>query len=424
MLIDDALQAKVITIAQILLRDESEETKRSPSAIAETVRLAALTAKVAPDQYDEAAAVAELVRRFSQWVPNDSALSDPTGHDDWLTAARKRDWRYWHRLQRYLERSLPVDVVEALDKSTDGIIAQLEDPTKKGQWDRRGLVVGHVQSGKTSSYSALICKAADAGYKIIVVLAGMHNNLRSQTQIRLEEAFLGYETSPNRDPGSPLGVFFEDRDPSIHPHCATTREDNGDFNTAAAKRFSISPEERPWLFVVKKNKTVLGRLLKWMQSNHVSDGVDPTSGRKMVNKLPLLVIDDEADNASVDTGEQEFVDGVADPDHEPKAINSLIRKILNTFSPRDALRQRLHPSRGENDRRGGRPFPAVLHSQPGRTIKLCRPGSCVRLAQPRRRKNRRPASDPRNPGPHRRRRSGLDARQAQKRPCATARRRG
>ena len=330
--IDDALQAKVITIAQILLRDESEETKRSPSAIAETVRLAALTAKVAADQYDEAAAVSELVRRFSQWVPNDSALSDPNGHDDWLTASRKRDWRYWHRLQRYLERALPVDVVEALDKSTDGIIGQLEDPTKEGQWDRRGLVVGHVQSGKTSSYSALICKAADAGYKIIVVLAGMHNNLRSQTQIRLEEAFLGYETSPNRDPGNPLGVFFEDRDPSIHPHCATTREDNGDFNTAAAKRFSISPEERPWLFVVKKNKTVLGRLLKWMQSNHVSDGVDPATGRKMVNKLPLLVIDDEADNASVDTGEQEFVDGVADPDHEPKAINSLIRRILNTFA--------------------------------------------------------------------------------------------
>ena len=330
--IDDALQAKVLTIAQVLLRDEPEETKRSPSDIAETVRLAAMTAKVAPDRYDEDAAVAELVRRFSQWVPNDSALSDPAGHDDWLTAARKRDWRYWHRLQRYMERSLPVDVVEALDKSTDGIIAQLEDPSKKGPWDRRGLVVGHVQSGKTSSYSALICKAADAGYKIIVVLAGMHNNLRSQTQIRLEEAFLGYETSPKREVGNPLGVFFEDKDPSIHPHCATTRENNGDFNTAAAKRFSVSPEERPWLFVVKKNKTVLSRLLEWMRSNHVADGVDPATGRKVVNKLPLLVIDDEADNASVDTGEQEFVDGVADPDHEPKAINGLIRKILNTFT--------------------------------------------------------------------------------------------
>ena len=329
--IDEAKQAKIIALAQILLRDEPDETKCSPSAIGETVRVAALTAKVAPDGYDEAEAVAELLRRFSRWVPNDAALSDPDDHDAWLDAAKKKNWRYWPRLQGYMERSLPLVVVDALDRSTDGVLGELEDPTKPGRWDRRGLVVGHVQSGKTSSYSALICKAADAGYKIIVVLAGMHNNLRSQTQIRLEEAFLGYETSPNRDPGNPLGVFFEDRDPSIHPHCATTREDNGDFNTAAARRFSISPEERPWLFVVKKNKTVLSRLLKWMQSNHVADGVD-ADGRKVVNKLPLLVIDDEADNASVDTGEQEFIEGVADPEYEPKAINSLIRKILNTFT--------------------------------------------------------------------------------------------
>jgi hypothetical protein len=329
--IDDAKQAKVISLAQILLRDEADETKRSPSAIGETVRLAATTARAAPEDYDEAEAIAELVRRFSQWVPDDAELSDPNGHDAWLVSSIKKDWRYWQRLQSYLERSLPIDVVDALDQSTDGILGQLENPAKPGPWDRRGLVVGHVQSGKTSSYSALICKAADAGYKIIVVLAGKHNNLRSQTQIRLEEAFLGYETSPNRDPGNPLGVFFEDRDPSIHPHCATTREDNGDFNTAAAKRFSISPEERPWLFVVKKNKTVLTRLLKWMQSNHVANGVD-AQGNRIVNRLPLLVIDDEADHASIDTGEQDFIDGVADPDHEPKAINSLIRKILKTFS--------------------------------------------------------------------------------------------
>lgn len=329
--IDETKQAKVIALAQILLRDETDEAKRSPSSIGEMVRLAAMTARISSDDYSEIDATAELVRRFSQWVPEDAELSDPNGHDAWLVAARKRDWRYWQRLQSYLERSLPIDVVDALDRSTDGILGQLEDPSKVGSWDRRGLVVGHVQSGKTSSYSALICKAADAGYKIIVVLAGMHNNLRSQTQMRLEEAFLGYETSPNRDPGNPLGVFFEDRDPSIHPHCATTREDKGDFNTAAARRFSISPEERPWLFVVKKNKTVLTRLLKWMQSNHVANGVD-AQGNKIVNRLPLLVIDDEADNASIDTGEQDFIDGVADPDHEPKAINSLIRKILKAFS--------------------------------------------------------------------------------------------
>ncbi|BDB22680.1 Z1 domain-containing protein [Cupriavidus sp. P-10] len=333
MSVSESIQTKIISIAQILLRDAPEETMRSPSAIADNVRIAAMTMRAAPGDYDEEAAVAELIRRFSQWVPNDSALTDPAGHEDWFQPSIKKDWRYWQRLQRYLERSLAVNVVEALDRSTDGIIAQLEDPKREAPWDRRGLVVGHVQSGKTSSYSALICKAADAGYKIIVVLAGMHNNLRSQTQIRLEEAFLGYETSPNRDPGNPIGVFYEDRDPNIHPNCATSRDEKGDFNGAAAKKFSVSPEQRPWLFVVKKNKSVLQKLLKWMRSNHVANATDPETGRKFSTNLPLLVIDDEADNASIDTGEQEFDEnGIPDPEHEPKAINSLIRQILDTFA--------------------------------------------------------------------------------------------
>ena len=67
---------------------------------------------------------------------------------------------------------------------------RLEDPRRPGPWDRRGMVVGQVQSGKTANYTGLICKAADAGYRLIVVLAGMHNSLRSQTQRRLDEGFL------------------------------------------------------------------------------------------------------------------------------------------------------------------------------------------------------------------------------------------
>jgi hypothetical protein len=331
--VNDALQKQVISIAQTLLRSESDESKRSPGFIAAKVAIAASLFPAMGEAVDQDAAVKELIRRFSHWIGTDATLSDSQDHEDWLNAARKTDWRYWHRLQRYMERSLSVDVVDALDKSTDGILGQLEDPRRDGAWDRRGLVVGHVQSGKTSSYSALICKAADAGYKIIIVLAGLHNNLRSQTQIRLEEAFLGYETSPNRDPGKPIGVSDEDSDPKIHPHCATTRAENGDFNTAVAKHFAISPEEKPWLFVIKKNKTVLGRLLKWIQGHHVADATDSATGRRIVTKLPLLVIDDEADNASVDTGEQSFdAEGVPDDDHQPKAINRLIRRILHSFA--------------------------------------------------------------------------------------------
>jgi len=322
----------IVSIAQILLRNEQDKGNEiTPLLIGKKLDAALF---MEPDaDFDRDAAVEELVRRFSHWVGKESTLKSTFDHIDWLNAERKKEWRYWGRLQRYLERGLSVNVVEALDRSTDGILELLEDPRRTGRWDRRGLVVGHVQSGKTSNYSALICKAADAGYKIIIVLAGLHNNLRSQTQIRLEEAFLGYETSPNREPGNPIGVFSEDSDPEIHPHCATTRAENGDFNTAVANHFSISPEERPWLFVVKKNKSVLTKLLKWIRSHHVADAISPETGLKIVTKLPLLLIDDEADHASVDTGEQVFdADGNPDENHQPKAINSLIRQILNSFS--------------------------------------------------------------------------------------------
>lgn len=322
-----------LTIAQSLIRQErAKGNEVTPSLIEDKVKL---TLGVIGDasEIDSRAVIDELIRRNSHWIGRDLTLVDNQNHVDWLTADRKKDWRYWHRLRRYMERKLSVDIVDALDESTDGILGLLEDPKREGFWDRRGLVVGHVQSGKTSSYSALICKAADAGYKIIIVLAGMHNNLRSQTQIRLEEAFLGYETSQNREPGAPLGVFEEDSDPSIHPHCATTRADKGDFNASVARHFSISPEKRPWLFVVKKNKSVLSKLLKWIQSSHVADTTDATTGKRIATRLPLLLIDDEADHASVDTGEQVFdVDGRPDENHQPKAINSLIRKILNSFS--------------------------------------------------------------------------------------------
>jgi hypothetical protein len=85
------------------------------------------------------------------------------------------------------------------------------------------------------------------------------------------------------------------------------RSDKGDFNTAVAAKMNISPEQRPWLFVVKKNKTVLERLLLWIR-NRVANHVDPVPGRKLVTNLPLLVIDDESDHGSVDTGEDVVVD--------------------------------------------------------------------------------------------------------------------
>ena len=81
-----------------------------------------------------------------------------------------------------------------MDKTTDLMMKSIEDPNRDGSWDSRGLVVGSVQSGKTSNFIGFLNKAVDAGYKKIIVLSGLNNNLRQQTQIRVDEGLLAYDT--------------------------------------------------------------------------------------------------------------------------------------------------------------------------------------------------------------------------------------
>ncbi len=323
------LDLKIISTVQNILNDKDKIT---PTLIADKVRFASTLFADRAFEIQEEAIIEELTRRASAWMGDDVSLICDDGHTPWLTRERKKDWRYWQRYREYQEKKLSWHIVHGLDKSTDQILSHLEDPMREGRWDRRGLVVGHVQSGKTGNYTGLICKAADAGYKLIIVLAGMHNNLRSQTQIRLDEGFLGYMTSPIDSERRITGVGYIDSDLSIRPNFATTRLENGDFNARVAKNLGISPEQKPWLFVVKKNKSVLEALLKWIQ-NHVANISDKETGRQLVSHLPLLVIDDEADNASVDTSDQMFNEQrEPDLEHQPTAINSLIRQILYTFT--------------------------------------------------------------------------------------------
>jgi hypothetical protein len=337
------IQLKIVKFVQELLLDEVDRSAITISLINKKIDMVLLMNPIWGDGLDREWVVEELIRRNSHWIGQDTTLKSKDKPEPWLNSVRKKDWRYWHRYREWLERDLSLIAVDALDSSTDKVLELLEDPLRLGSWDRRGLVVGHVQSGKTGNYTGLICKAADAGYKIIIVLAGLHNNLRSQTQIRLEEGFLGYENSLVNGDVSVLGVGEYDYEFSSRPNCATYRSNNGDFSK---KRLpAISPEERPWLFVVKKNKTVLVALLQWIQ-NHAADTTLPIDKegvsnidellplvKKIVTKLPVLIIDDEADHASVDTGERVVDgDGNADEEHKPTTINKLIRRILHSFS--------------------------------------------------------------------------------------------
>ena len=325
-------KTSVIKIVQELLIAQKGDADVTPSMIGEMIDRVLFMNPNWGKELDRDGVTDELIRRFSIWVGEDATLMDNAGHVPWLTQERKTDWRYWQRYREWQEGKLPWAAVESVDKSTDSILSMLEDPTRDGPWDRRGLVVGHVQSGKTGNFTGLVCKAADAGYKIIIVLAGLHNNLRSQTQMRLDEGFLGFETGPTPGATRLIGVGKIDGSPSIRPHYATNRSNNGDFNMGFVRNLGISPEERPWLFVVKKNKSVLTRLLVWLR-DHVANSQDNETGRKLITHLPVLVIDDESDQASVDTGEQVVgADGLPDLEHEPTAINRMIRRILHTFT--------------------------------------------------------------------------------------------
>jgi hypothetical protein len=120
-------------------------------------------------------------------------------HDDqWVHKREEIDWTYRNAYEKFLrQEGWPPPMVTSLSDVTNRILGLLQDPRSEGTtWNRRGLVIGHVQSGKTANYSGLIARAADAGYKFIVVIAGIHNNLRRQTQERVDEAFIGRSSDP------------------------------------------------------------------------------------------------------------------------------------------------------------------------------------------------------------------------------------
>ena len=253
-----------------------------------------------------------------------SRIIDNSTHVPWLDNRRAEiSWGYWACYQNHVSQSYPPQVVTQLNVVTDQILDQIKNPKTKGQWDSRGLVMGHVQSGKTLNYLGLICKAVDAGYKIIIVLTGLHDSLRTQTQTRIDEGFIGRDTRIEAGNHAPkIGVGFG----ASHkvPTAFTAAQQNGDFNknTASSITMDIGGEDAK-IFVVKKNVTILKNLREWL--NLASS---KPVGHERVADIPLLIIDDEADQASVDT---KGGASPSDPEHEPSAINERIRGILNDF---------------------------------------------------------------------------------------------
>ena len=273
--------------------------------------------------------VRTMQAEFNTFQAESVSLDNADGHVEWLPDRRDSiQWGFWERYLRYLQEEvrLPPLVLQRLDSTTQRILGKLEDPNRPGPWDRRGMVVGQIQSGKTGNYTGLICRAVDAGYRLVVVLAGMHNSLRSQTQLRLDEGFLGIDTQLRQvaaaDDGFAAAALGAGRLVGISRIPAaslTTSDERGDFGLAKARSAGIVPGDAPVLLVVKKNGAILRNLREWLLN--VSGLGDP----RQVRDFSVLVIDDEADNASINTKA---------PTDEPTRVNEAIRRLLACFDRR------------------------------------------------------------------------------------------
>ena len=117
---------KVVKFVQELLLDEPDRGSITPSLIGEKIDLITrMNPKWAQD-LDRGAVTDELIRRFSLWIGQDATLQNDTGHVPWLSAGRKKEWRYWQRYREWLERKLSYAAVDGLDRSTDHILGLLE----------------------------------------------------------------------------------------------------------------------------------------------------------------------------------------------------------------------------------------------------------------------------------------------------------
>ena len=305
------------SVSPMILR-EKDRTAESIRTIIDQMRALPMFRDVTDEQAER---LARLLEERSGINMGLGAMVDAPEFRPWLHEARAHiEPHYWSRYKKLLQsKRLPADVITSTDTITDSILDRMGNPAEAGPWDRKGMVVGHVQSGKTQNYVGLICKAADAGYRLIIVIAGIHNNLRNQTQARIDEGFVGRDTGrlekkETKDKPRVIGVGLFDHRKAPVSLTTTLR----DFNraTATTNTSQIASYAVPVVLVIKKNSSTLANLVDWLKEHSTTHGSD------MVDQ-PMLLIDDEADNASIDI---KYGQG------ETSRINGQIRELLALFN--------------------------------------------------------------------------------------------
>ena len=240
---------------------------------------------------------------------------------------RKTGWNvdgaktYRTRYLEYLRRiGRTRDLIKETERSSLEILKKMGDPKSQDPFYVRGLVVGSVQSGKTSNFNAVINSAVDVGYDLIIVLSGIMEDLRVQTQKRIEK-----EVEGKFENGAFIGVgacasFGQQGDyPHVHQIVVPTSRETDFKKTIKEADFSLNSRN---ILICKKNTDVLKNLLLWLQS-YLHKNKDKIS-------IPLLVIDDEADNASLNNL------GAQGREYS-STINGHIRALLGLFDKKTYL---------------------------------------------------------------------------------------
>ncbi|PWK47909.1 Z1 domain-containing protein [Pleionea mediterranea] len=262
--------------------------------------------------------------------------------DHWYPGESPQLRFYWEHYASLLKNNnWPLTSIIRLDEATDEIITRLDNPLRKDDKRKaaRGLVVGYVQSGKTANFTGVIAKSIDAGYKMIIVLGGILNVLRSQTQRRLDKELLGknnlmyslqsHDCPPDyeEDPGWNEFVEYQQNPPTRIERLTNSKQDfSSDFaqklvpmlahydrEVRDAENLKKMPVK---LMVIKKQKDVLKKLIKELKNVEFQ-----------VKDLPVIIIDDESDQASVNTAKISKSES-----NKRTTINKLIIELLNVFS--------------------------------------------------------------------------------------------
>lgn len=268
-----------------------------------------------------------------------------TDHDRWYDEERRRSQSfYWDAYSGELARQgWSPESVDGLDDSTTSVVERLSDPTRAEAYQTKGLVVGYVQSGKTANFTGVIAKAADAGYRLIIVLAGTLDVLRNQTQRRIDKDLIGRELldrdyvndadwerflSHGAKPSSLGSVDWqrltgpESDYRELGRTVAALAFEKGDPNQEYWAPDNLAAAS-PRIAVIKKNSKVVGRLLKDLRL------LSRTRTGAPLDQVPALIIDDESDQASINSNKP-----ATDPEEQERTATNLVIVELLRLLPR------------------------------------------------------------------------------------------